>query len=225
MSLAVAWRQQAAAVIRPAGVVDAPFVVPPPTSLRVSLVAAVTVLVAVVGILLVPALSQAEQWALQQGMDFSQVIRRPPVLDLVTVQTMVENAFVLRPVQDSMPGLALADLELWAWPWFWPNLLPTPWPAYWILIVLLLLGLFRSGWRGWLQWSRHQPPIAWLLTLYVVLVVAAYMVDPMHVRTSQFLPLATLAAILPLYGIADLITGLGEGLRLQPPENGAPSNS
>jgi hypothetical protein len=45
----------------------------------------------------------------------------------------------------------------------------------------------------------------------------AYYLDPTHIRSSASLPLATLAVLLPLFGIGDLIVGVGERIKLHPP--------
>ena len=73
--------------------------------------------------------------------------------------------------------------------------------------------------RGRAQWIRHQPPLAWLLSLFTLAVVVSYLLFPFCIKNYLvLLPLATLAVVLSVFGVADLIVGVGERIRLQPPD-------
>lgn len=102
-------------------------------------------------------------------------------------------------------GLAPADLERWAW------------PVVWVILPLMVWGLWRSLRRGWKQWQQHQAPLSWLLTLFALLDIAGVALHPASARATFFLPLASLAVLLSVFCLADLLRGMGERLVLEPP--------
>jgi hypothetical protein len=102
-------------------------------------------------------------------------------------------------------GLTPADLQSWAWPFPW------------VMLPLMVWGLWRSIRRGWKQSSQGRVPLAWILTLYALTNLVGALLHPASARPG-FFPLATLAVLLALFCIWDLFRGLGERLVLAPPE-------
>ncbi len=98
-------------------------------------------------------------------------------------------------------GFYRQDLEQWAWPTVWLALSLTAW------------GLWSCVRRGFKEAGRRRPPLAWLLLLFALLELACM---TLHAAT-QFLPLASLAVLLAVFGVGDVARSIGEGLVLEPP--------
>lgn len=177
-----------------------------PAGIHVFMAAALGVLIPVAALFLILPLSQMALGMREQNMELLESIVRRPLPDQQAVLSMLENTVEPRWDGKALPGMGVEERELWGWPGFWP------------VLVLMLFGLTRSCWRGWLQWSNQQPPLGWLLTLFVLAVISNYLLDPIYVKDIHFLPLATLAVILPFFGISDWIFGVGERIRLEPPK-------
>jgi hypothetical protein len=93
-------------------------------------------------------------------------------------------------------------LEQWAW------------PSLWVVTCLMVWGLWCTLRRGWRESKRLRPPTGWLLTLYAAATV-------LIARDQSFggavLMLTTLAILLSVFGVADLLRGISEQLVLLPP--------
>jgi hypothetical protein len=96
------------------------------------------------------------------------------------------------------------------------------WPEAWVVLPLMIWGFWRSLQRGWKLWRRRETPSAWLLPLYtVVAMTEACLHAPGRVAAGSLLTLASLAVLLGIYGIADLVRGFMEMLVLAPPHERA----
>ncbi len=104
-------------------------------------------------------------------------------------------------------GFRAADLDRWCW------------PGKWLTLALMAWGFLRTILRGWKLWARRRPPLAWLLTIYTVVVLAGVSFYPGTGRDTDFLSLAYLSVLLAVFGIADVARGFMERLVLAPPED------
>jgi hypothetical protein len=94
------------------------------------------------------------------------------------------------------------------------------WTMPWVVLVLLLIGLWRTIVRGVKERKHGRPPLAWLLAVAGLGAFAALGARPL---ASGSLALAATGALLSVFGVADLIQGLVERIELRPPDPG-PSN-
>ncbi len=117
----------------------------------------------------------------------------------------LEATFI--PNGDSTCGLSLMVTELEKWGW-----------AAILTLAMMVVGLWRSGRRGWKCWRRGQAPLAWVLTLFAVMDLAGIAWHPPRTASAALLPLAPVAVLLNVFGLADLAQGLGERLVLAPPQ-------
>ena len=102
--------------------------------------------------------------------------------------------------------LAWGQLERWLW------------PAVWVAGLLMFWGLCRSLTRGCQELKRRRPPTAWLLTLYAAAeLLGATVLGTGRVQPTAMLPLASLAVVLAVFGVADFFRGISERLILLPP--------
>jgi hypothetical protein len=97
------------------------------------------------------------------------------------------------------------------------HLLRWGWPTPWVLLPLMTWGLWRSLRRGWRQSARHQPPLAWTLTLFTLVALAGVLLCSPAGPNNEFLRLAILGLMLSVFCVADLIRGLADRLMLAPP--------
>ena len=84
----------------------------------------------------------------------------------------------------------------------------------WLAVSLVGIGLWRTGARGWREWRQSRAPIAWPLGVAGISLLAALGARPIG---SGSLALAAIAALLTVFGIADLIQALVERIELKPP--------
>jgi hypothetical protein len=98
------------------------------------------------------------------------------------------------------------ELQRWAW------------PQPWVVGILMIWGFWRSCRRGWKQWRRRQPPMAWTLTLFAVVSFAGATLRSYELGGNTLLPLAALAVLLSIFGVADMVRGFMERLVLAPPQ-------
>jgi hypothetical protein len=103
-------------------------------------------------------------------------------------------------------GFAPADLQRWAW------------PDTWVVLPLMAWGWWCTFRRGWKQSSRRKSPLAWVLTLFVVLTLTGMCFRPANGDEVCLLSLASLAALLTVFGIADVTRSFMERLVLAPPQ-------
>jgi hypothetical protein len=94
------------------------------------------------------------------------------------------------------------------------------WTVPWVVVPLMLIGLWRTIARGRKELKYNRPPLAWLLTVAGLSVFAALGGRPL---ASGSLALAAVGAIFGVFGIADLIQALVERIELRPPETGPAS--
>ena len=97
------------------------------------------------------------------------------------------------------------------------------WAPPGVIVPLSAAGLVLAALRGRRQWSAGLMPLAWLLTLFAVLVVVAVLPLTTSAAGSAPLTLVMLAALLPVFAVADCFYRVGERLALQAPPPG-PSN-
>jgi len=79
------------------------------------------------------------------------------------------------------------------------------------------VGWWRSLRRGWKCWRRNLPPLAWVLTMFVLVDLAGILLHPPRAAGIALLSFAPVAVLLNVFGVADLAQGLGERLVLSPP--------
>jgi len=91
------------------------------------------------------------------------------------------------------------------------------WPSVWAMVPLMVWGLLRSVRRGWRQWRKGLPPTPWLLTLHAALVLAAVTTYAGDNPAPVALPLASLAVLLAVFGVAEVFRMMSERLILLPP--------
>jgi hypothetical protein len=86
------------------------------------------------------------------------------------------------------------------------------WPTLWVMVPLVLWGLWRTVRRGWRELRKRRAPAPWVLTLDAAfgLLVPG--------EATAVLPLAALAVLLAVFGVADVFHGISEQLILLPPE-------
>jgi hypothetical protein len=92
------------------------------------------------------------------------------------------------------------------------------WPSVWLVAPILAWSVWRSLRRGWKQWKRGQAPLAWLLSLYVVLTLTWTGLFPPDDPAATVLSLNVLTVLLLVFWLGDLIRGFFERLVLHPPE-------
>jgi hypothetical protein len=105
----------------------------------------------------------------------------------------------------SVTGFGKNDLGRWAW------------PQTWVVLPLMGWGFFRSVRRGFRHWRRRLP-LAWVLTLYALAVLAGVAFYPGMDLSAAVLSLTSLAVLLTVFGVADLVRGFMERLVLAPPQ-------
>lgn len=172
-------------------------------------------IVAVALAVLVPAAALVLAWPLSEGIDRLAALGvagldagfPAQVSGTAMLPDVLQNTFAPHEGAEGLVGFAAADRDLWGWPFFW------------VVLPLMLFGLARSAWRGRAQWSRGQAATAWLLTLFALAVLTSVLLYPSYTRSDlHFLPLATLAVLLSLFAVGDWVSGVGERIRLAPPE-------
>jgi hypothetical protein len=87
-----------------------------------------------------------------------------------------------------------------------------------LTVAMMAVGFWRSLRRGWKCRRGNQPPLAWVLTLFVVIDLAGIALHPPREASIALLSFAPVAVLLNVFGIADLAQGLGERLVLAPPQ-------
>jgi hypothetical protein len=91
------------------------------------------------------------------------------------------------------------------------------WPAAWVVLPLLALGLWTAVRRGLKQFAARHPPLSWVLVLYALAELAGLMLHPLGRPETTLLPLAALALLLAFFGVAELARALTRPLILPPP--------
>jgi hypothetical protein len=91
------------------------------------------------------------------------------------------------------------------------------WADRWIVAGLAAVGFWRTAVRGWKEWRCGRPPLAWRVAAAGLGALAALGPRPL---ASGSLSLAAVGAILPVFGLADLVLALIERIELKPPEPG-----
>jgi hypothetical protein len=91
------------------------------------------------------------------------------------------------------------------------------WPAAWVVLPLLALGLWRAVRRGRKEFTARRPPLAWVLVLYTFAELAGLTLYPRGRPESVLLPLTALALLLAFFGVAELARALTRPLILPPP--------
>lgn len=104
-----------------------------------------------------------------------------------------------------VPRYAAEQLQRWAW------------PAVWVVLPLLALGLWCSVRRGRKQFAARRPPLAWVLILYAFAVLAGLMLHQRGQLATAVLPLAALAVLLAVFGLAEVMRAVTRPLMLPPP--------
>jgi hypothetical protein len=99
------------------------------------------------------------------------------------------------------------DLERWSW------------GTGWVVLSLMLVGLWRVVGRGFRQRRAGEMPLAWPIAPATVLVAA--LVAPAAGQRGAPLTVVTLAALLPVFGVVDLGWILGRQLVLRSPADTA----
>jgi hypothetical protein len=89
------------------------------------------------------------------------------------------------------------------------------WESPWLVVPLMLLGLWRTIARGRREWKHGRPPLAWLLTVTSLGIHVALGARPL---ASSSLALAAIGTLLSVFGVADMILAVFERIELKPPE-------
>jgi hypothetical protein len=92
------------------------------------------------------------------------------------------------------------------------------WPAAWLVLPLLALGLGCAVYRGLKRFASRRPPLPWVLVLYAAAELAGLGLRPPELREAVVLPLAALTLLLAVFGLAEVLHALGRPLVLPPPE-------
>jgi hypothetical protein len=116
-------------------------------------------------------------------------------------------AAALRPESPwpGWPAFGAEQLRRWAW------------PAPVVVLPLMAWGLWRTVRRGLRQTRAGQLPRAWLLTFFAAATLTESGLHPASVPDAAPVALASLAVLLCVFCIADLLRGLTERLVLPPP--------
>jgi hypothetical protein len=113
----------------------------------------------------------------------------------------------LSPEAAGLQGLRYAGEQLRHWAW----------PAAWVVLPLLALGLWCAARRGLKQFNARRPPLPWVLVLYALVGLAGLMLHPRGRLDGTILPLAALALLLAFFGVAEVARALTRPLILPPP--------
>jgi hypothetical protein len=148
-----------------------------------------------VGLLLAPA----GAWVLD-GLSFPNLSRERAPLDFLAAAVSAESVGL------DMRGFEVENLHRWAW------------PAVWAVLPLMLWGLWCTLARGWRELAARRPPLPWLLTLYAAADLAGAALHPGEALEAVLLPLASLAVLLAVFGVAEVFRRLTRPLLLPPPE-------
>jgi hypothetical protein len=98
----------------------------------------------------------------------------------------------------------VTEMERWGW-------------SAILTVAMMVVGWWRSLRRGWKCWRRNLPPLAWVLTMFVLVDLAGILLHPPRAAGIALLSFAPVAVLLNVFGVADLAQGLGERLVLSPP--------
>lgn len=161
----------------------------------------------------IPVLSLAAAFGVSQGaaelnkknVESLQPVFTHPLAVEDGVTALLQNSFQPQSGTNFFPGTSLDALQEWAWPYPWATL------------AVLLLGLYRTIRRGWIQWPTRKAPLSWALLLFVLSNVIADILHSTSVREANFLPLASVAVLLGVFGIADWLRSIGDQIVLKPP--------
>jgi hypothetical protein len=102
-------------------------------------------------------------------------------------------------------GFSASELRQWGW------------PNAWVVLTLTSWGFWRCFRRGWKNWAKRKAPTAWVLTIFTLITLAIWAIRPQSGGNLSILPLAGLAVLLSVFGIADVVRGFMERLVLAPP--------
>lgn len=91
------------------------------------------------------------------------------------------------------------------------------WAPEWLVLPLLLVGLWRTVARGRKSLKTGRPPLAWLIAVAGLGVMAALGARPL---AAGSMAVAAVGSILCVFGVADLGLALVERIELKPPEPG-----
>jgi hypothetical protein len=103
-------------------------------------------------------------------------------------------------------GYAAEQLQRWAW------------PAVWLVLPLLALGLVCAVRQGLKQFAARRLPLPWVLVLYTFAELVGLVLRPRGQLGTVVLPLAALALLLAVFGLAEVLRALARPLVLPPPE-------
>lgn len=91
------------------------------------------------------------------------------------------------------------------------------WASEWLILPLLLIGLWRTLARGRKSVKTGRPPLAWLVTAAGLGVLVAVGARPMATGSLSVLAVGSVWCV---FGVADLVLALVERIELRPPEPG-----
>jgi hypothetical protein len=160
---------------------------------NVTAAALIGLLAPVGGVLLAPEALRLPNWPqpqpIQAGSDW---------------QEMLEAALGSNLDDYRFHGFTADDVRRWGW------------PKEWVVLPLMVWGFWRTIRRGWREWARRRPPLAWALTLFAIIDLLGVSFHPW--ADTGVLSLASLAVALVVFGIADVVRGFMERLVLAPPQ-------
>jgi hypothetical protein len=117
---------------------------------------------------------------------------------------LLEATFLPKTDNGGDLGLIVTEMERWG-------------VAAILTLAMMVVGFWRSLRRGWKCWRGGKPPLAWVLTLFALVDLAGIILHPPHAAGIALLSFAPVAVLLNVFGVADLVQGLGERLVLAPP--------
>jgi hypothetical protein len=104
-----------------------------------------------------------------------------------------------------VPRYAAEQLHRWTW------------PAVWVALPLVALGLWCAARRGLRLFAARRPPLPWVLILYAFAELVGLMLHPRGRLETVLLPLAALGVLLAVFGTAEVMRALTRPLVLPPP--------
>ena len=91
------------------------------------------------------------------------------------------------------------------------------WAPEWLVVSLLIVGLWRTIARGRNSLRTGRPPLAWLVAAAGLGVIAAVGARPL---AAGSMVVAAVGSVMCVFGVADLVLALVERIELRPPEPG-----
>jgi hypothetical protein len=112
-------------------------------------------------------------------------------------------------LRDSLPesvGLNRASLDGWTW------------PDIAVVLTVVAVSLGFALYRGWRQWSAAQPPTAWFLPYFVLVMLVGFFVRPESPSEAMPVLLTAMVVLLFVFFIAEMLQLSFRRMVLLPPD-------